>query len=421
MSGTGGGGSGVAGGVAGGGPAGLLVRNFPGRRTVFLGVRILHGAAHDEPALAGATHLVEHLMLRRCGGRGRRELARLVDRLGGGVDAWTSVESMGLSVETTADALDEACELVTDAVLAPTFDPADVELERRVARAELALARSDPEDRVEELLLAAAWGRHPLARPVIGDEASLARLDPETLRRHHAGLIRPGSLLVTVAGGVDAGAVARLLARLPMAEPPRWEALPPLRWRGGAVSEPRAGSDQVHARLGFPAPALGDPAEPTLMVLDRILGVGASSRLFQRLREEEGLTYDVFSGLVLRRPGGLLEIGWATGREALADTFRVVMEELDRLAGTVSADEVAVAVEALTRGLAMDAEDPAGRAALEADELLERGRRFDPAAVVAELERVTPAAVAGLARRVLDRRRMATAVCGPEGVAELVA
>ncbi len=402
-------------------PPALLVSPLPGRRTLCLSVRVLHGAAHDPATMAGATHLVEHLMLRRCGGRERLQLAQQVDRLGGGVDAWTGAESMGLTVETTIDALEEATGLIEDAVLDPTFAPEDIDLERRIAIAELDLARSDPEDRVEELLLEAAWRGHPLSRPIIGDVASLGRLTPDALRRHHGALIRHGRLLVTVAGDIDAFEVTSRLTRLPLAVPPVSEPLPPLAWAGGRRSEAVGPGEQVHARLAFPTPGSGSPALAGLAVLNRILGVGASSRLFQRLREEEGLTYDVFSALVLRQPGGLLEIGWACGKEQFAQARRLVVEELDRLVSTLQAEEVEIAVEAITRGLEMDAEDPSVRVALEADERIERGRRFDLETILAELHKVTVLGVRELAAQVLDLRVAAAALCGPEGVEEQVA
>ncbi len=399
----------------------LLVLPFAGRRTVTAAVWTLHGAAHDPENMAGATHLVEHLTLRRCGGRERIELARLVDRLGGDVDAWTSSEAMCLSVETTCDALPDALELLSDAMLEPTFDREDVELERRVALAELDLVRDDPADQVEEAVLQAAWGRHPLARTVIGTARTLRRLTPTALARHHRELVATGRLLAVVAGDVDPAEVDRGLARLPLDRFATAPPLPPLRWKGGRVTVDRRPGEQVHARLAFPAPASGDASVPALTVLNRLLGVGASSRLFQRLREEEGLTYDVWSGLSLRRQGGLVEVGWACGPEVFADAWRVVREEIGRLPADLEAEEVAVAREALVRGIVMDAEDPAGLASLEAGELLERGRRFRLEQAVAELEAVSTDDVAALASDLLRLDRSASALCGPKGLAAQVA
>ncbi len=402
-------------------PPALLVRSLPNRRTVSAAVWLVHGSAHDPESLAGATHLVEHLTLRRCGAFDRASLARLVDRLGGDVDAWTAAEAMCLSVETTRDALGDALSLLVDAVLTPTFDRDDVDLERRVTLAELELLRDDPADQVEEAVLRAAWGRHPLARPVIGTARSLRRLTPAALRRHHADLVRTGGVLAAVAGDVETFEVAAGLARLPLTEPPAAEPLPSLAWHGDRLAIQREGSDQVHARLAFPAMAAGDPRLPALTVLNRVLGVGASSRLFQRLREEEGLTYDIWSGLVLRSLGGLVEVGWASAPNVFSDVTRVVREEVVRLAVDLADDEVEVASEGLVRGLIMDAEDPSGLAGLDAGEVLDRGRRFDLERSLAEVRAVTPAEVVALARDILVPERMASAVCGPKGVATRVA
>ncbi len=402
-------------------PAALLIHQTPGRSTVTAGVWVLHGASHDADQLAGATHLVEHLTLRRCGGRDRLELARLVDRLGGDVDAWTGSEVMGLTVQTTVDALPEALALLSDAVLAPTFAAADVDLERRVALVELDLVEDDPEEMADEAILRAAWGRHPLARPVIGRRATVGALTPEVLRRHHAAMVQPGSVLAAVVGDVDETEVARCLAPLPLAAPPRPSVLPPLEWQGERTEVVRPAADQVHARVAFPTPGSADPRVAALAVLNRVLGVGASSRLFQRLREEAGLTYDISSGLVLRSAGGLLEVAWTSAPESFPTTWQLIRGELAGLAAGVCDDEVAVAREALVRGLEMDIEDCAARCAMELAEVVERGRLFDPARAADEVVAVSAAEVAALARGLLRPETMATAVCGPKGVLERVA
>jgi len=319
------------------------------------------------------------------------------------------------------DALGEALALLVDAVVTPTFERDDVELERRVTLAELELVRDDPADQVEEAVLRAAWGRHPLARPVIGTARSLRRLTPPALRRHHGGLIRPGGLLAAVAGDIDPSEVAAGLAGLPLADPPAPSPLPALAWHGDRLAVHREGSDQIHARLAFPALPAGDPRVPALTVLNRMLGVGASSRLFQRLREEEGLTYDIWSGLVLRSLGGLVEVGWACAPNVFADVLEVVREEIVRLANAVDDEEMEVATEGLVRGLVMDAEDPSGLAGLDAGEVLDRGRRFDLERSLIELRAVGRGEVEALAREILVPERMASAVCGPKHAGARVA
>lgn len=399
----------------------LLIHPISGRKTVTAGIWLASGSAHEPRPLAGATHLVEHLTLRRCGGRDRFQLARLVDRLGGDIDAWTSSELMGVTVQTTVDAVEEALELLVDAILSPSFDDDDVELERRISLAELELLQDDPAERVEEELLRAAWGDHPLARPVIGTAASLAALTPHALRRHHATMVRPGRVLAAVTGDVDPAEIAVRLRRLPLGEPVSPAALPPLVWRGSHLVVRRPAADQAHARLAFPAMDAASPEATTLGVLNRILGVGASSRLFQRLREREGLTYDIWSSSMLRRAGGLLEVGWACAPAVLSDVWVLVSEELRRIAVDLVDDEVEVAKEGLSRGLMMEVEQPASYCSMDVAEVLERGRRFDPDDAREEIDAVTPELVRRMAAALLRPEQMATALCGPNGLSVQVA
>lgn len=402
-------------------PPALLLQTAPGRETVAAGVWITRGAAHDPQPIAGATHLVEHLTLRACGAYDRRSLARVVDRLGGEVDAWTSSELMGISINTTADATGDALDLLVDAVLSPTFEPDDVELERRVTRAEIELVADDPAERVGEALLKAAWGEHPLARPVIGTMKTLDALTAEVLRDHHSVLVRPGGMVAAVVGDVAPDEVASKLARLPLDQVPTSPELPPLSWRGAHLDLSREGTDQVHARLAFEALSVSDPRIPALVVLNRTLGDGASSRLFQRLREEEGLTYDIWAGPVMWRLGGFLEVGWACAPQAFADSWRLVLDELGRISHDLADEEVEVAKEGILRGLRMDMESPSARCSLDVGEVLERSRRYDPEVVCRELEAVTHDDVLRLAAEILQPDSCASAVCGPEGAAIRVA
>ncbi len=396
-------------------PPALLIQHLPGRETVAAGVWVTLGSSHEPEILSGATHLVEHLTLRRCGGRDRRELAALMDRLGGDIDAWTGTEMMGVSMTTTIDCLGDGLELLVDAITAPSFDAVDVELERRVILAELELINDDPGELVEEALLHAAWGEHPLARPVIGSAESVGTLDIETLRRHHQEMIRPGRLLVAVAGDIDGRGSLACLDRLDLSTVPSRPQLPLLGWSTGRKTVTRAWADQVHTRLAFEAISSGDPRLAELTVLNRVLGNGSSSRLFQRLREGEGLTYDIWSGLALRDPGGLLEIGWACAPEVNDEVWSLVLDEVERLPRDLSDDEVSVSLEGLRRGLLMDSDLPMARCALDVAEILDRGRRFGLDDLRAELDAVTIDSVRELAESILVPDRMAAAICGPEG------
>jgi len=343
----------------------------------------------------------------------------LVDRLGGEVDAWTSSETMGISVQTTTDTLPDALALLVDAILHPTFDEADIDLEKRVAIAEMDLIEDDPAEQVEDALLQVAWGDHPLARPVIGFRPTLSALGPENLRRHHSRLIQPGRVIAAVAGDVMSRDVAHALAALPLDTRLSFPDLAALVWHGGQKRIVRQGSDQVHARLAFPALSVNDPSVPALVIFNRVLGVGASSRLFQRLREDEGLTYDVWSGLVLRSLGGMLEIGWACSPVAIREVLRLVREELEAILVNLRPEEVEVAKEGLQQGLLMDVDTVGGRCSRDVGEFIDHQRRFNFERISKEYRSVSFEAVKEVGRRIIDFDAVAIAGCGPEGLDSL--
>jgi predicted Zn-dependent peptidase len=228
-------------------------------------------------------------------------------------------------------------------------------------------------------------------------------------------------VLAAVAGDVETDRLKSLFDRLPLTSPVSPPPLPPMVWHGRQRTVHRNGNDQVHVRLAFPAVSLIDPDAVAVTVLNRILGVGSSSRLFQRLREVEGLTYDIWSSPMLRRGGGLLEVGWACAPSVFSDVWRLVEEEMRRLAVDLDPDEVEVAKEGIERGLAMDSEVPAARCAMDVSEVLEKGRRFDPEVTLDAVRGVTTDRVRELAARMLRRDRMASAVCGPNGLSAQVA
>jgi predicted Zn-dependent peptidase len=328
---------------------------------------------------------------------------------------------MGLAVQTTSDALPEALGILRDAVLEPTFDDEDVNLEKQVALAELELVRDDPSERVGEAILKAAWGDHPLATPVIGTRETLEHLGSRELARHHRDrLLRPGGMMLAVVGDIDMDRVIGELEGLPLGPGVGRPPLEKPRWVGDRVRLDRGTADQVHVRQAFPGVSICDPRAPAVAVLSRILGSGHSSRLFQRLREDEGLTYDIWSDALMRSVGGLLEVGWACSPDRFSTAWAMVEEEILRLPTDITDREVEVAVQGMVRSLQMDAETVGGLASLDVAEVLERGRRFDIDRVVAEIRSITPNQVREAARTILMPEMMAAAVCGPEDFADTV-
>ncbi len=391
----------------------ILHETAPGA-TAAVGVWVRCGSA-DEPAdLAGVTHLLEHLLLRRCGERTPEAIAELTDSLGGSVDAFTTREVCAVTAHVPVERLEEAAELVLDAVLRPVVRADELELERSVVGAEFDLIQDSPAEVVAELALQACWVDHPLARPVLGRREVVERLGVSDLLRFHRARFGPGNhllVVVTPPGVPLPRALARSGARNLRAG--RVAHLPPA-WRPGVLVEERDGIEQMYANLVLPGLPADHPEVYTLGVLHQLLGGGASSRLFRELRDRLGLVYEISTSVYAAAPAGVLEIMFSAPTRQAATCWEALLGVLAEVgAGAVTEREVELARQALLAGVVLGAEGADALMEAHAGEWLARHRRFDAAVVCRELEAITPERVRALARATVRLESLAGAVCGP--------
>jgi len=391
----------------------LLVEPVASAETVAVGAWVRTGSAHEPKELAGITHLLEHLLLRRCGERTPEAIAELIDSLGGSVDAFTTREACAVTAHVPAERLTEALDLVLDAVFRPALRPDEIALEQKVVAAEFDLIQDSPVEVAAEQALVACWGDHPMARPVLGRREVVERLGEAELSRYHLERFAADTLLLVAVGPVDEAALGARLARLPRAATrPAGVSAPA--WHSGVLVEERDGLEQLYANLVLPALPAGHPEILTLGVLHQLLGGGAASRLFRELRDRLGLVYDVGSSVYTTAVAGVLEVTFsAPARQAEACWDAVLRVLEDVAAGRIADDEVALARRALAAGVVLGAEGTDALMEAHAGEFLARGRRFDAAAVRRELAEVTGERVRALAADVVRLDAIAGAVCGP--------
>lgn len=393
----------------------LLHETVPGS-TAAVGAWVRCGSADEPEELAGITHLLEHLLLRRCGTRSPEAIAELVDALGGAIDAFTTREACAVTAHVPAERLPEAAELVLDAVLRPVVQADELELERSVVAAEFDLVQDSPPEVAAELALEACWGEHPLARPVLGRREVVERLHTADLVRFHRAHFGAGNLLlvvVTPPGMPLPGALARagqrgLSARRVAHRPPEW--------RPGLLVEEREGIEQIYANLVLPGLPAGHPEVYTLGVLHQLLGGGTSSRLFRELRDRLGLVYEVSTSVYAAAAAGVLELTFSAPVRHAAACWEALFGVLEEVgAGGVTEREVELARQALLAGVVLGAEGADALMEANAGEWLARHRRFDAVSVREQLAAVTPERVRALARATVQLGSLAGAVCGPRG------
>lgn len=309
----------------------LLTEEVPGVRSASVGIWVRFGSAHEHREEMGVAHLLEHMVFKGTHRRTARELALVLERLGGSLDAYTTREYTSYQARVLDSDLDTALDVLADLVLNPLLRDEDLELEREVVLEEISTVDDTPDDLVFDLHSEALWGDHPYGHTILGTRDTISRLSGAELRRVHRGAYVRPNLIIAVAGSIQHERVLDAVTRLI----PRAAGAPT---EGRAVASPGAAAAreitvarptaQTHIVFGAPTFAHGDPRRYAMVLLSNAFGGGMSSRLFQRVREELGLAYTVYSYQSFYREAGVTGVYVGTRPEWADKATAVIREEL---------------------------------------------------------------------------------------------
>jgi predicted Zn-dependent peptidase len=389
---------------------------MPTVRSVTLGVWIATGSAAESAAEAGLSHLVEHMLFRGTDRYGSLEIDQIFDTMGAELNAGTGKESTSVYARVVDDHLPTAFDVISDMVWHPRFDGEDLANEREIVLEEIAMYEDDPQDRVFDVLGEAVFGDHPLGRPVIGRAEVVAGTPAEGLADFHASHYLPRDIVIAAAGSLEHDAVVELARAMDV--PTRTAEhvpAPPLPLLEPRVRFLRKDTEQYHLTLGGPGLARDDERRFALRVLDNILGGTSSSRLFQEIREDRGLAYNVFSFQSLYAHSGQIGLYLGTRPDNVAPALQVVADELERLRSDgVTADELERSKENVKGRIVLSLESTAARMNRLGAAVLNDMPLLTVDEVVERLDAVTVDDIAGLTAELLGPERLSAAGVGTD-------
>jgi predicted Zn-dependent peptidase len=280
-------------------PSGLtvLVETLPYVRSAALGFYLRSGSAVESEEHGGASHFLEHLVFKGTQQRTTAEIAQVIDILGGDVDAFTGKEYTSFYAHVLDEQVPLAMDLLTEIITAPRFTAEDVEMERGVILEEIKMVEDTPDDLVHEIFVTSFWRDHPLGRPILGTEETISRLPHDKIIEHYQETFQPSNVIFAASGNVHPDEIVPYLEKK---FPPsgltafRRDWNPPLPNQHVILREKRE-LEQVHLCLGSRGFPQQNEERYAAALFNAVLGGGMSSRLFQKIREQEGLVYSVAS------------------------------------------------------------------------------------------------------------------------------
>jgi predicted Zn-dependent peptidase len=311
----------------------VLTEAMPGVRSVSVGVWVKTGSVHEQPEEMGISHLLEHMVFKGTHRRSAHEIALVLERLGGSLDAYTTREHTCYQARVLDEHLDLAAEVLADLVLNPVLRASDLELEREVVLEEISTVEDTPDDLVFDLHSRALWGEHPYGFSILGTRESVTALTEERLRRAHERAYRLPNLIIAAAGSVSHDAFVARVRELFASAPSGGELLAPAAPLNGrrAVQHKKRQSAQTHIVFGTRVFGHKDPRRYALVMLSNAFGGGMSSRLFQKVREELGLAYSVYTYQSFHEMAGVTGVYVGTRHEWAERARDVIQQEYTRL------------------------------------------------------------------------------------------
>jgi predicted Zn-dependent peptidase len=296
--------------------------------------------------------------------RSAEDIARQVDSIGGNMDAFTGKETICFNVKVLDEHLPVAVDILSDMVLHPIFDVNEITRERGVILEEIKMDEDNPDYLVHEIFTQNFFKGHPLGKPILGTKETVRRFDQEAIWGYYGGKFSPGNMIISAAGNLNHQEFVDLLRQrfeqLPVGSN-GWHDTPP-KINSRIILRNKKALEQVQICVGVPSYSISHERRYVTYILNTLLGGGMSSRLFQNVREKQGLVYSIFSELNPFRDTGMLSVYAGTSRESAPKVVQSIVHEFRELKTVpISEEELKRAKDQLKGSLMLSLESSTAR------------------------------------------------------------
>ncbi len=382
--------------------------------TVTFGAWVGIGTRHEDANLSGVSHFLEHMAFKGTRRRSARAIAEEIEAVGGYMNAHTTREYTAFHAKVLREDVALAVDMIADILQYSTLEPAELERERSVILQEISQAKDTPDDVVFDYFQETAYPGQPLGRSILGSAELVRTLPRESILGYMRAHYGPATTIVAAAGRIDHDWLVALVDKTFDALPGTLAAqAPPAAYRGGEFRRERE-LEQAHIVLGFDGIGARDDDFIAASVFSTLFGGGMSSRLFQEVREERGLAYDIYSFLASYADGGLFGVYAGTSADDADKAVALIAGEIVRVADDLGEGEIARARAQLKASILMTLESTTTRCEQAARHVMLFGRPIPPEEIVAQIEAADRPAIQRIARR-LTASAPTLALLGPIG------
>src|SRR5438876_4828569 len=393
----------------------LITEEMKHIRSISIGIWIKTGSRDEDLHWNGISHFVEHMVFKGTQHRTAEEIAKQVDSIGGNIDAFTAKECVSFSIKVLDEHLPIALDVLSDLVLNPVFDTPDITRERGVILEEIKMDEDNPDYLVHEIFTQNFWKDHPLGRPILGTRDTVRRFERAPVVDFYGQRFAPGNMIITAAGYLNHERFVELVTKhfanmKPMSN--GFHSAPP-KIVPKIILRNKKALEQVKICVGVPSYPITHEKRHSSYILNTLLGGGMSSRLFQNIRERQGLAYAIYSDLNPYRDTGCLSIYAGTSRESAVKVVESVVSEFQKLkTELVPAEELRRSKDQLKGSLMLSLESSTARMSNLARQEMYFDRFYGLDELIEKIEAVTAAELQELANFFFQTENIAVTILG---------
>jgi len=391
----------------------VVSHEMPHLETLSLGVWIEVGSRDEKENEQGISHLLEHMAFKGTKIRSAKDIAMAIENVGGDINASTSLERTSYYVRVMKNDAKVAVEILSDIIKNSIFDGTELNKEKNVIYQEIASTNDSPDDVVFENLQRTAYLNQSIGRSILGTNDTLSAIDSNALISYLNRYYHANNIVIAATGSIKHSDFVALVEDYfsDIKEKNIINSIP-ARYDGGDIREERK-IEQAHLLFAFEGNSYNDKNLYASHLFSNALGGGMSSRLFQNIREELGLSYSVFSFASNYKDTGIFGIYSATSPEKINECTKVISEELFNITNTLTEEELERAKKQLKSGLMMALESPISRLNQIARQVSIYGRVIPTNEIMSKIDQQNIDSIQEYAQNMLENSVLTVSALGP--------
>ena len=395
----------------------IIGEEIPYLKSISLGIWVKAGSIIETKENSGVSHFIEHMLFKGTKNRSSKELAREIDNLGGVINAFTSKECTCFYVKLLDEHINIGIDVLSDMILNSRFDERDIKKEKSVILEELKMYEDSPDDLVYDLLLENIYKDHSLGMNILGDRQSLKNLKRESILDYYNEYYVPNNSIISICGNFKFEEIVKQIEeKFKTWQPKSVDTSTTKPNFNPCIVKKNKDIEQVNLAINLDAiPMTNNREVYALSVVNNVFGGSISSRLFQKIREEKGLAYSIYSSQTLYEDCGELGIFASTSTENIQEVYKSILEEIELIRNEyISPQEIHESKEQLKGSYMLDLESTSSRMMSNGKNLLMRNKVDDEQDIIDYINAVEYDDVVKIIKKVFNTENMGVCIVGKD-------